>query len=701
MRPMLSTPIAEPFSRKGWLFEPKLDGVRALTFLRRDGTDVKVDLRTRRGNQVTVQYPEVVAAVKTQRVETAVFDGEIVALNEHGVPDFQELQSRINLSRPREVERAAAETPAYYYIFDIVYLNGFDLKDVPLEDRLEILRRVLDPGECIRTVDHERDDGQAMYDAATSLGFEGVVAKRADSVYEPGLRTRSWLKMKSVNQQEFVVGGFTEGEGSRSKTFGGLLVGYYDGEDLCFAASVGSGLKDAALTRIKARLDEIRVDKSPFVNPPTVIGGRWAGGKSARCIWVKPELVAEVKFASWTRDDNLRAPVYLGLREDIDPKSVRRERAQHAVDVISDEPARHGSAGVEGVVRSIVEQLDAIDKANFTLDVAGVPIKLTNLDKEFWPATKTHPARTKRELIHYYARVAPYMLPHLKDRPLTLNRYPNGAMEKNFYQKHWPSPFPKEFRVERVSIWSESSQSDGEYILVNNLETLIWLAQLADIEIHVWMASVHPQPDARDKPTVFSGSSENLDRSVLNYPHFMVFDLDPYIYAGHEKKGEEPALNRKAFEKTRVIAYALKDLLQQLRLSSFVKTTGKTGLHIYVPVVRHYTYDQIRAASETIGRYMMQQFPDDLTMEWVTQKRTGKIFFDHNQNTSGKTLAAEYSLRPSPEAAVSAPISWDELARVYPTDFDIDTEPERLAKVGDLWAHIGDAKQDLRALIES
>jgi bifunctional non-homologous end joining protein LigD len=705
LRPMLATPVAKPFSREGWIFEPKFDGVRTLAFVRRELADAEptVGLRSRRGNVMDVQYPEIVDALAEQRVTSAVFDGEIVALDENGAPSFQDLQARINLSKPAEVARVAEETPVYYYVFDILYLDGYDLTRVPAIDRKAILRRALAPDDGVKYVDHERDDGVTLYEAATRLGFEGVVAKRASSMYEPGVRSGAWLKIKNVNEQEFVVGGFTEGEGSRSKTFGGLLVGYYDGGELRFASSVGSGLTDRMLGDLQARLKKLQTDDSPFANPPTTIGGRWGGGRAARCFWVKPEIVVEVAFSNWTREGGLRAPVFKGVRMDVDPKTIRREEPAAAVDVIAaSEPEVAAPAGsVERAVASIVEQLESNQKADFVLDVDGVPIKLTNLDKEFWPATKDHPARTKRELIRYYARVAPYVLPHLKDRPLTLTRYPNGIEGKSFYQKHWPQGFPSEFHVERVPIYSSHNDRDGQYILVNNLQTLIWLAQLADLELHASMARVNPEPDAHDIPTTFAGSEENLDRSVLNYPDYMVFDLDPYIYAGHEKKGEEPALNRKAFEKTREIAFALKELLQQLRLSSFVKTTGKTGLHIYVPVLRQYTYDEIRAASGAVGQFMLQQFPDDLTMEWATQKRTGMIFFDHNQNSRGKTLAAQYSARPSPDAAVSAPVTWDELKRVYPTDFTIDTEPERLAKIGDLWAHILDSKQDLKALIES
>ncbi|HEY8172089.1 MAG TPA: non-homologous end-joining DNA ligase [Dehalococcoidia bacterium] len=697
LRPMLPTLIEKPFSRAGWLFEPKFDGVRTLAFVR----DGKVELRSRRGLSATKQYPEVVEALAAQGVKSAVFDGEIVAFGESGAPEFQEIQARINLSNEHEIARIVAEVPVYYYVFDLLYLDGYDLMRVPVVDRKAVLWRTLEQSEHLKYIEHVRDDGEQLHEAARSLGFEGVVAKRADSHYEPETRSKVWLKAKDVCEQEFVVGGYTEGEGSRSKTFGGLLVGYYDGDELRFSASVGSGLSDIALTRIYNQLQELRIDQPPFVNPPDTIGGRWAGGKAARCYWVRPELVAQVKFASWTREGNLRAPVFLGLRTDIDPRSVRREDiARQSVDVIvRDEVSESAPDAMHAAAKSVVEQLDAATKDNITLDVGGVPVAVTNLSKVFWPATDASPERTKRDLIRYYARVGPYVLPHLKDRPLTLTRYPNGIDGKSFYQKHWSQPFPKEIPIDTVKLYSSQWNEDQEYIVANNLPTLVWLAQLADIELHVWMARTNPEPDAHGMSLTFTGSEETLERSVLNYPDFMIFDLDPYIYAGHEKKGDEPAFNRRAFEKTREVAFALKELLQQLRLSSFVKTTGKTGLHIYVPVLRQYNYDEIRAASAAVGQFMMQS-RDDITMEWATVKRTGKIFFDHNQNSRGKTLASQYSLRPAAGATVSAPVTWEELANILPTEFDIDTEPERLEQKGDLWAHVLDSKQDLKALIE-
>jgi bifunctional non-homologous end joining protein LigD len=463
-------------------------------------------------------------------------------------------------------------------------------------------------------------------------------------------------------------------------------------------------LNDVQLARIRKQLDDLQTDASPFVNPPSVVGNRWRAGHAATCYWVKPELVARVKFASWTRDHGLRAPVFLGLRDDIDPKNVRREEPAASasnVDVIIDEqPVAAAASSDHEIAASVVAQLDAATKNDITLDVGGAQIKVTNLNKEFWPATGDHGPRTKRDLIRYYARVAPYLVPHLRDRPLTLTRYPNGIHGQSFYQKHWDQPLPRDFRVERVTLFSSHTEGDQEYLLVNNIQTLVWLAQLADLEMHASMARVSLEPDGQHLTTTFAGSEANLRQSALNYPDYMIFDLDPYIYAGTEKKGEEPALNRKAFEKAREIAFSLKDVLQQLRLSSFVKTTGKTGLHIYVPVLRQYDYSEIRAAAEALGRYMLQLHPKDLTMEWAVEKRTGKIFFDHGQNTRGKTLAAQYSLRPSPNAGASAPVTWDELKTLYPTEFDIDTVPQRLDRIGDLWKDILASKQDLRALIE-
>ena len=341
----------------------------------------------------------------------------------------------------------------------------------------------------------------------------------------------------------------------------------------------------------------------------------------------------------------------------------------------------------------------ADDRDEFTLKVGGHKVPVTNLNKELWPATGDQRALTKRDLLVYLARVSRFVLPHLKDRPLTLTRYPNGITQQHFYQKHWQGKLPP--FVDTVSLYSGHNEGDGDYLMCNNLSTLLWLGQLADIELHTWYSRVSPEPDGHHLPATFTGSDETIRNSLLNYPDFIVFDLDPYIYSGAEAKGEEPQLNRSAFAKTCEVALWLKEILDALSLSSFVKTTGRTGLHVYVPILRQLDYSAVRSACETIGKFLVRAHPRDITMEWSVEKRTGKVFYDHNQNVRGKTLASLYSPRPSPHAGVSMPILWDELGSVYPTDFTILTSPDRLEGTGDLWTDILKEKHDFESLLGS
>lgn len=682
-RPMLATLVDKAFDRPGWLWEPKLDGIRTLAFIR----DGAVELRSRRGLDCTRQYPALSRDLAGQPHQPMVLDGEICALDEAGVPRFQLLQPRINLTRPGDIARMEAELPIVYFVFDVLYADGWDLRAVPLAERKALLFGYLEQGDRVKLVSYLDQDGVVLEAAARGLGFEGVVGKRADSRYEPGVRSGAWVKVKAVNEQEFVVGGYTPGEGSRSKTFGALAIGYYDDGRLVHVGNVGSGFTDKDLVAVRKRLRELETDKPAFVSKV-----------EAKVNWVRPELVAQVKFAEWTADNHLRAPVFLGLRDDVDPKQVRKEApapSQVAVDVVEAPGPAEPQQRTEAEVRGLLEQLEN-PKKEFVVEVEGERIKLSNLDKEFWPAYGDRPPLSKRELVRYYARVGPWMLPHLKDRPLTLTRYPNGIGGQLFYQKHYGQPIPP--FVDTIDIWSGSNQANGVYLLCNNLPSLVWLAQIADLEVHAWMSRTDPEPDAHGRPVPAAGSRQATEESVLNYPDYMVFDLDPYIYAGHEKKGAEPEFSHGAWQKTVSVALALKDLLDELKLSSFVKTTGKTGLHVYTPILRDYTYDDVREFTRTIGVYLRQQRPKDVTMEWDTSKRTGKVFFDHNQNTFGKTLAAQYSLRPTPWAGVSMPILWSELAKVDPLSLDIFSAPERLEKSGDPWKGILEHKKDLGAL---
>jgi bifunctional non-homologous end joining protein LigD len=373
---------------------------------------------------------------------------------------------------------------------------------------------------------------------------------------------------------------------------------------------------------------------------------------------------------------------------------VHRERAT-APPVASSSGGAPSVAGGEEA-GAVLEQL-ATAKEKLTLQVAGEKVPLTNLDKELWPPWQGQRALTKRDLLVYLARISPYVLPHMRDRPITLTRYPNGIHAQHFYQKHWESKLPR--FVDTVTLWSGQNEADGEYLMCNNLPTLLWLGQLADIELHTWYSRVSPEPDGAHLPETYAGSERKFEKSRLNYPDFIVCDLDPYIYSGEEKKGAEPELNKQAFKKTVEVALWLKELLDGLSLSSFVKTTGKTGLHVYIPILRRLDYDTVRAAAETIGKFLLRAHPRDVTMEWATQKRKGKIFFDHNQNTKGKTLASIYSPRPLPWAAVSMPVRWEDLRDVYPTDFTIHTVPDLAAKTGDLWSNILGQKHDLSSIV--
>lgn len=680
--PMLATLTDAPFSHPDWLFEPKLDGVRAVALVR----DGAVKLVSRRGLDATKQYPALAQELARQPVYEAAFDGEIVALDERGVPSFELLQQRLNLSREPDIRRADAEIPVLYYAFDLLHLDGYDMRAAALEHRKELLARVLAPTERVRLLEHFDEEGGAAYRAALDHGLEGVVAKRRDSVYEPRQRSRSWLKVKATTSDEFVVGGYSQGEGSRRDTFGALLLGQYDDAGrLVYVGSVGSGFDDRTLADLRRRLDRMRVKQRPFSEEPPL---------KTPATWVRPELVAEVKFAHWTRERYLRAPVFLRLRDDKPAGDVRHVEAAHAPEATAarDVPAE----SLADAVDEVLEQLES-DKDKLTLRVEGHRIPVTNLSKELWPKFGRRRALTKRDLLVYLAQAAPYALPHLRDRPLTLTRYPNGISGEHFYQKHWEHELP-EF-VGTVRLLSSHNEGDQEYLICNNLPTLLCLGQLADLELHTWYSRVSPEPDGRHLATVFTGSDEQIDRSLLNYPDFIVFDLDPYIYSGREAKGDEPELNRRAFARTCEVALWLKELLDSLSLSSFVKTSGRTGLHVYVPILRQLDYTAARAACETIGRFLLQQHPRDVTMDWTVEKRTGKVFLDHNQNVRGKTLASVYSPRPLPEAAVSMPLRWDELRDIYPSDFTILTAPKRLAEVGDLWADILEAKHDLEGLL--
>ena len=649
------------FNSADWMWEPKLDGYRALALI--DGHGVK--LRSRRGLELGGDFPRLADELGNQLIESMVLDGEIVAFDASGKPSFGAMQNRGGTT-----ERAV------FYCFDLLYFAGVDLRGARYTDRRRYLAQCLLPSPRVQLV-HAVEDGVALHEAAMATGLEGVVGKRKNSTYEAGKRSTAWLKVKATNSADFVIGGYTKGKGARAP-LGALLLGYWQGNKLRYASHVGSGFDDRSIKRTKALLEPLQRKTNPFAEEPEL---------NAPTSWVEPKLVAEVKFQGWTDDHHLRAPVFLRLRDDIDAKEVRHK--------VEKEKASRSLSEVE----QILDQLKT-DRAALTLAVGAHQVRLTHLDRVYWPADPAlkQPALTKRDLLRYFAQVSSFILPHLEDRPLTMIRMPDGIHGQRFFQKHWEQERP-DF-VQTITVFSAHKDEQHAYLLCNNLPTLLWLAQSGTLEFHVWHSRAKPGPDTAGKGTDYASSLAALESSVLNYPDYVVFDIDPYIYSGKEAAGAEPELNTVAFEKGKEVAFWLRELLQGMSLEPIVKTSGKTGLHVFVPIRRTLDFDAARQVSEIVGRHLMRRHPKDITLEWSVPKRTGKIFMDYNMNVRGKTLNVAYSPRGAPGAPVSMPVTWEELANAHPLDFRLANAAERLARTGDRWGDVLKRKQSLEKVLE-
>ena len=686
LEPMLAEIGSAPFNHPDWMWEPKLDGYRVIASL--DGKEVR--LRSRRGLDLAPSFPRLTEELGQQAAGGMILDGEIVAFDAAGRPSFNALQNRAQAKTAAELKAAEQNVPVVYYCFDLPYFAGVDLRKTPYRDRRRYLSQCLLPTPRVQLV-HASEDGVALHEAALQSGFEGVVGKRKDSRYESGRRSALWLKVKPTRSADFVVGGYTRGKGSRA-SLGALLVGYWDKGKLRFASHVGSGFDERTLKQLQSKLQPLKRDDCPFAEKPDLPNPT---------TWVEPKIVVEVKFHSWTEDDHLRAPVFLRLRDDlkardVKARDVRRPRVSETAPTAP--PAAKDASGATGEIARILSQLESARK-DFPLLVGSQRIRLTHLDKVYWPADASlqQPALTKRDLLRYLAQVSSFILPHLADRPLTMIRMPEGIQGHRFFQKHWEQERP-EF-VETITVFSEHKDEKHDYLLCNNLATLLWLAQLGTLEFHVWHSRAKPGPDAPGRGTDYASSLAALESSVLDCPDYLVFDLDPYIYSGKEAPGEEPELNTAAFEKGKEVAFRLRELLQSMSLEAIVKTSGKTGLHVFVPIRRTIGFDAARKVCELVGRHLMRLHPKDITMEWSVPKRTGKIFLDYNMNVRGKTLNVAYSPRGAVGAPVSMPLTWEELAGAHPLDFRINNAAERLAATGDRWRDALKRKQDLERLL--
>jgi bifunctional non-homologous end joining protein LigD len=667
---LYSYPFEKAFDSKEWVFEVKWDGVRAILFKNNNN----IQIQSRNGNDITRLYPEIVNAAKLSLRDgkSTIIDGEIVVLNEKGVPDFHTHQHRMHIQNPHEIMSLSVKNPSTYYVFDILYNENENLEGLGYLERRQLLSSVLKTNDTIRISEYIDEKGTKILSSSKELNLEGIVAKHKRSIYREGIRSRDWLKIKNTKTQDCVIIGYTRGLGSRVSHFGSLVLAVYCAEEkkLKFAGHAGTGFNDEMLAEIYLKLKALEthyrpVDKVPYLNRET--------------IWLKPVLIAEVKFDEWTRDGILRAPVFLRLREDKKPEEciTEADKPSSNLSQVGNEPK---STKTKNVHKSQEIRSNAIAKT-----------VVTNPSKVYWKATKNHPAYLKRDLIDYYDKISDVILPHLEDRPLSLSRYPNGIYGKSFYQKDWDQKKPD--YVATAKIHSEHRGDSINYIICNNKETLLWVANLGCIEMHPWYSRI------KDFRSCDTSTLLYEEKCGLNFPDFIVFDLDPYIYSGKEQKGEEPQYNITGFKAAVDIAHELKDIFRQLKINSYLKTSGKSGLHIYVPILNIYSYEQTKSFAEVIANIMVTKFPKKVTLEWSTSKRKGKVFFDYNQNARGKTIASIYSVRPTPDGTVSMPIDWKNIDRVHPTDFTITNAPDLIRKGDDAWYAILSDKQDIEKLI--
>jgi len=601
---MMATPTDHPPGGSGWLFEIKWDGVRGLCFVENG----EVRILTRNGNRCERQYPELSVLPHYLDSEQAILDGEIAVLDERGVSSFALIQPRIMNQDANSIAHMARKTPVHLFLFDLLWLDGEDWRGRSLAERRQKLEGIVKPHPLIRVSSVFEGSGNEILEAARATGLEGIVAKRASGFYEPK-RSKDWLKIKLVNEDDFVICGFLK---KKRDFFGSLIIGYYEGENLRHAGQVGTGFDNQTIEQLYRRMEHLVTEESPFTPEPKIPGD---------VVWIRPELVARVKYLQWTKDRILRAPVYLGLREDVSAKDEAGSRVE--------------LPGTEALV-----------------EVDGRRLKFTNLNKILFPKD----GYAKRDLIAYYDSVAPFLLPHLKDRPLSLKRYPNGIHEQYFFQKDSPTSFPDWLRFETIE--------ETRFVLADDRAALLYLANLGCIDQNPFMSRV--------------GSLEN--------PDWILIDLDP---------------QECHFDRIVEAALLVRRKLDIVELTGYPKTTGGDGLHIYIPVEPNYSYEETKSFAEVIARTLAAERPDLFTTpRSVSKRQKGRVYFDYLQNGEGKTIAAPYVVRAYDGAPVATPLRWDEVRiGLYPTQFTIRNAAQRFEALGDLFIEVLKKPQSLHAAV--
>lgn len=608
-RPMLAVPVDKPFDRDGWIFEEKWDGYRSIAAVRRGS----VALLSRNQNFLNSQFPRVTDALARLR-KSVVLDGEIAVLDSSGHSSFQKLQNY----------QTVKQSDVYFCVFDLLHIEGKDLRSLPLRERKEILSTVRLTGP-LKLTDYIHTNGTKLFEKARKRGGEGIIAKEMNSPYLSGRRSSYWLKIKTDRRQEAIICGFTEPRGSR-QDIGALVLGVMERGELTYIGHTGGGFTMRELTALRKRLEPLEIRTSPFekrivTNMPVT--------------WVAPELVCEVKFTGWTSEGHLRHPVYLGLREDKMAGEVVREREAKA-------PSTKAGKKLVKVSR----------------EAGSKTAVFSNLDKIYWPKEKI----TKGDLIEYYEKVSEFMLPHLKDRPESLHRHPNGIEAPSFYHKNMEGPLPK--GTATATFISESTGQEIRYLVCQNKKTLLYMANLGCIEINPWLSRV-----------------KNSEK-----PDFVVIDLDPQGVT---------------FDDVVLAAQTVRQVLEIAKIRSFPKTSGATGLHIYIPLGARYDYGIARRFAQLVAQLAHERLPRLTSLERSPSRRLKHVYLDYLQNSRGQTLAAPYSVRPVPKACVSTPLDWKEVKRgIRPDKFTIHTILKRLADKGDLFKGVLSVKNTIEDSIE-
>lgn len=635
IKPMLAT-LAEDVPRKGkWFFEVKWDGYRALAYCQKN----RVDLISRNNKSFSTKYYPIVEALQKMKLN-AVLDGEIVAVQESGLPSFESLQNW----------RSEADGELFYYVFDVLWLNGYSLMDLPLSERKEVLDRLIPSEGLIRKSETFDVPGKKLLISAKEVGLEGIMAKKVDSPYRPDVRGYDWLKIKAKRRHEVVVGGFTQNEDS-PKMFSALLVGVYEKGKFQYIGKIGTGFNQNMQKQLMAQFKSLITKKCPFSTEPDVnVPSRFRPNPPhAKVTWLTPKIVCEVSYTEMTSDGVMRHAAFEGIREDKSAKNVHAEKPIAASKVST-------TIKIKPVEKTRKTLLNPSEETQ-TKNIEGHALRFNNLSKVYWPED----GFTKRDLINYYYSIAPYIIPYLENRPQSLNRYPHGILGKSFYQKDvtktapsWIKQFP----------YHTSDGKDKNYLVVKGEADLLWMANLGAIEMHPWNSTI-------EKP---------------DHPTWCSIDIDP--------------TETNTFEQVIETAIATKEVLDAIKISGYCKTSGASGLHIYIPLQAKYTYDECQEFGRKIATKVHKMVPQFTSIDRYTIERKGKIYIDFLQNRPKATLAAPYSVRPHPGAPVSMPLHWNEVKKgLDPRQFTIENALKRL-KEGDLFSPVLGKGIDMKKAIK-